>query len=84
MLRRNNGSVVPDLMRRQLEISDNPGQRGRKRKWLKKNVENVDAHITTHVTTRNTASAGGKIQNTQSVPTVQIKKLKPVSSHNIE
>ena len=65
---------MPDLMRRQLEISDNPGQRGGKRKWLKKNVENVDVHITTHVTTRNTASAGGQTQNTHSVRTAQIKK----------
>ena len=50
----------------------------------KENVENVDVHITTHVTTRNTASAGGKIQNTQSVPTVQIKKSRTVNSHNTE
>ena len=84
MLRRNNGSVMSDLMRRQLEISDNTGQRGRKRKWLKKNVENVDAHITTHVTTRNTASAGGKIQNTQSVPTAQRKKSRTANTHNTE
>lgn len=84
VLRRNNGSVMPDFMRRQLEISNYPRQRRGQEKWLKKPVKNVDAHITTHVTIRNAASAGGKIQNTQSVPTAQRKKSRTANTHNTE
>jgi len=75
---------MPDLMRRQLEISNYPRQRRGQEKWLKKPVKNVDVHTTIPATIRNTVSAGGPIQNTQSVPTVQIKKSGTANSHNTE
>ena len=75
---------MPDFMQRQLEISSYPGQRRGKEKWLKKSVKNADAQTIIHATTRDTASAGGKIQNTQSVPTAQRKKSRTANSLNTE